>query len=836
MTHRDASRYWSSPAEAERSKVVPGNDLAAWHEPVADNGVRRRSFLKAVGFGVSGLALTGCERQPEIKAIPLLDQPEGMTPGRAMFYATTCGGCPAACGMLARCRDGRPIKLEGLPGHPTSDGGLCAIGQASLLGLYDKLRFHSPQRDGKPATWAEIDDSLIAKLKTIGESDKAICLLTGTINSPTLQAQIDKFLGQFTHARQVTSDALSSSAIADAHALTHAVRAIPQFQFDKAEVIVSFAADFLGTWISPVQFTKQRTAGRQIDAEHPTMAYHAQFESCTTLTGSNADYRMALDPADIGLALTHLAVKVAELTSTAWDAQQLDPSPIPQAVIDDLATRLTQAKGKSLVISGEQDVQVQTLCNFINHTLENYGKTLNLAQPSSIRLGNDTELQSLVDDMKQGRIGALLVHDTNPAAELPAALGFAAAISKVELVIQFAARPDETTELASVVCPTPHFLESWNDYEVRPGLNAIGQPVIHPLFDTRSLLETLATWSGEKAGARELIEQRWESKVFPQAGQQASFGKFLHQSIHDGWVDVGAVEAEEKPFVGQAAKPISKSVAGEGFSLVAYPKVGLLDGKHAYNPWLQELPDPVSKVTWDNYACLSVAAAAELGVQEGDLVRLEFEGQADKVPVELPVYVQPGTHDKVVAVALGYGGVATERFAGIGPRWIEAQSTVGEDGRVGKNVASLLSLTDGQLRTWRAGVKVVALGRKRPLANTQTYSKITVPEHLAPPGAERRPIIQEASFAAFQADPHASPAQAHDLGGRSEFSRADHPKTGTTGAMAIDLDSVYRLLGVCDRLSGREQRAGRWQEMKFAVSAKCIGFGSIVTTVAKVTT
>jgi len=247
MTHRDASRYWSSPAEAERSKVVPGNDLAAWHEPVADNGVRRRSFLKAVGFGVSGLTLTGCERQPEIKAIPLLDQPEGMTPGRAMFYATTCGGCPAACGMLARCRDGRPIKLEGLPGHPTSDGGLCAIGQASLLGLYDKLRFHSPQRDGKPATWAEIDDLLVAKLKTIGESDKAICLLTGTINSPTLQAQIDKFLGQFPHARQVTCDALSSSAIADAHAQTHAARAIPQFQFDMAEVIVSFAADFLGT-------------------------------------------------------------------------------------------------------------------------------------------------------------------------------------------------------------------------------------------------------------------------------------------------------------------------------------------------------------------------------------------------------------------------------------------------------------------------------------------------------------------------------------------------------------------------------------------------------------
>lgn len=791
MTKNGADRYWSSPAEAGLAKVAPASDLAAWHESDTDESVRRRSFLKAVGFGVSGLAMAGCERQPEIKAIPLLDQPAGFTPGRSMFYATTCGGCTAACGMLAKCLDGRPIKLEGLPGHPTSDGGLCAVGQASLLGLYDKLRFQTPLHEGKQATWPEVDGLAIAKLKAIGESEKTVCLLTGTINSPTLQDRVDQFLSSFTNARQVTTDALSSSAIADAHQQTHGVRAIPQFHFDKAEVIVSFAADFLGTWISPIQFTVQRTAGRQLDVVPPIMAYHAQFESCMSLTGSNADYRMALAPSDYGLALTHLAAKVAELTGSELEVGTLDPSPIPQPIIDDLANRLAHSKGKSLVVSGEQDLSVQLLCNFINHALGNYGTTLNIAQPSNVRHGNDAELQTLVDDMKQGKVGALLIHATNPVLELPAGLGFTEAMSQVEFIVQFATRADETTEHANVVCPTAHFLECWNDYEVRPGLNSIGQPLIQPLFDTRTLLETLAAWSGQEAKARDLIEQRWESKVFPQAGQQGSFRKFFHQAIHDGWVDVGSTSDSAKPFVADSVKPIAKVNAGDGFALVAYAKVGLLDGKHAYNPWLQELPDPVSKVTWDNYACLSVAAAGQLGVQEGDLVRLDFGGQSNEPSVELPaielpVFIQPGMHDRVVAVALGYGGVATERFAGIGPRWIEARPTVGEDGRVGKNIAPLLSLTEGQLRNWRSGVTVAPIGKRRPLACTQKYNKITVPEDLAPPGSLRRPILQETSFASFSADPHSGKLPIHASGG-GEIYPADHPKEGHHWGMAIDL-------------------------------------------------
>ena len=204
------------------------------------------------------------------------------------------------------------------------------------------------------------------------------------------------------------------------------------------------------------------------------------------------------------------------------------PPPIPQQTIDELANRLAEAAGRSLVVCGEQDLNVQKLCNFINHLLGNYGATLDIAQPSSIRLGRDADLVALVDEMKQGKIGALLIHDANPIFELPENMGFADAIKEVELVVQFATRPDDTTACARFVCPIPHFLESWNDYETRPGLNSIAQPAIQPLFDTRPLMETLSAWTSSKSNSRELIERRWQSNIYPQIKERDSFRQFFH--------------------------------------------------------------------------------------------------------------------------------------------------------------------------------------------------------------------------------------------------------------------------------------------------------------------
>ena len=196
MANQKTKHYWRSPAEIDQPEILHENDLAAWREPTPDS-VRRRSFLKAVGFGVAGLTIAGCQRTPETKAIPLLNQPAGVTPGQAMHYATVCGACSARCGVLAKCRDGRPIKLEGLPDHPLSAGGLCAVGQASLLGLYDNLRFPAPQQDGNDSTWTQVDAAIPGKLKDIADSGREICFLTSTINSPSLRASVDQFLARF---------------------------------------------------------------------------------------------------------------------------------------------------------------------------------------------------------------------------------------------------------------------------------------------------------------------------------------------------------------------------------------------------------------------------------------------------------------------------------------------------------------------------------------------------------------------------------------------------------------------------------------------------------------
>jgi len=861
MDHNKVKKYWSHPAEADQPVPRHENDLSAWRESAPD-GVRRRSFLKAVGFGVAGLAAQGCQRTPQIKAIPLLQQPPGVTAGRPLYYSTTCGGCSAACGVTAKCRDGRPIKLEGLPNHPLSAGGLCAVGQAALLGLYDQQRVASPQQAGNAIAWNEADSTILTKLKSIDAAGKSICFLSSTINGPTLRKQLAQFLGQFSQTRHVTHDSLSSSAIADAHEQTHGIRALPHYSFDQAEVIASFGADFLGTWLNPMQFTAQRTAGRRLDvalqhaepaepaepggpaesadatatdaegnesqqaatpqksaqqenapadgsheaqeesvqhegtspenhqpaAEQPSMSYHAQFEPCMTLTGSNADFRMALAPDQVGPALTQLATRISEQTNQPFAGGNPDASPLPETVLGDLADRLVKAAGKSLVISGEQDVRVQKLCNWINQALGNYGQTLDLARPSQIRQGSDRDLASLIEQMKAGQVGALLIHDTNPVFDLPTDSGFTEALANVDLVVQFALRPDETTDHAAFVLPLPHFLESWNDYELRPGLYSTAQPVIQPLFDTRPLLETFNVWCGGQASSLDLIRSHWQSAIFPQVNGQGSFDKFFHRVIRDGWVDVGSEDANIA-FNPQSVEPITSAGGTDDFFLVAYPKVGIPDGKHAFNPWLQELPDPVSKATWDNYACLSVATARELGLAEGDVIRLETSDGVAGDPIELPVYVQPGTHDRVVAVALGYGGINTERFADMGPKWIERKPTVGSDGRVGVNIAPLLSLQDNTLRFWRAGVQLNSTGRQQPLACTQSYHRITMPEDIPLMGGQRRPVVQEATFEEFLDDPHAGSVEHHGAHGDgwATLYPNDHPKTGHHWAMSVDL-------------------------------------------------
>ncbi|HYL79485.1 MAG TPA: TAT-variant-translocated molybdopterin oxidoreductase, partial [Candidatus Acidoferrum sp.] len=464
-------RYWKSWEERVGAGDPPASSGHEFPEPVEGlaGQVSRRGFLKAAGF-TAAAALTSCTRAPVEKAIPYLNQPEVVVPGQASFYASTCAGCSAGCGILVKCRDGRPIKLEGNPDHPISRGGLCAVGQAAVLDLYDSSRLKGPLLDGKAASWEDVDRVAVAKLETIRRNGGTVRFVSGTLTSPTVQAAVQRFLDRFTDARHITYDALSCATILDAHERTHGVRSLPRYRFERAEVILSLDADFLGTWISPVEFTAGYRAGRTPEATPPRFSYHVQVEARLSLTGSKADQRILVAADEAGLLLTHVATRLARRANVPFVAPGLEESSVPAKALDELADRLWMARGRSLVVCGRQDVPTQILVNFVNHLLGNYGTTLDLAQPSFQRQGNDRELEVLLDDLDTGKVSALFLLGVNPLCELPGGTELTSALKRVPLTVSFAERQDETAGLAHVVCPDHHFLESWGDAEAVSGV------------------------------------------------------------------------------------------------------------------------------------------------------------------------------------------------------------------------------------------------------------------------------------------------------------------------------------------------------------------------------
>ncbi|MFV1963913.1 MAG: 4Fe-4S dicluster domain-containing protein [Pirellulaceae bacterium] len=743
----------------------------------------RRGFLEATGFALFVSALEGCGRAPRQMAMAPVRQVEGAIPGKSNDYGIVCGGCNAVCGVLAKNRDGRPIKLEGNPEHPVTRGGLCATGQAALLSLYDSQRLVKPRLDGKDSEWGTVDTMIVAALEKIRGGEGTVRILTDTIVSPTRQAKIDEFLAQFEDGQHVSYDPLSCSAILDAHEQTHGARVLPRYRFDKASVVVSFDADFLGTWISPVQFAADYQAGRVPQGEPPEMSYHVQFEARMSLTGSNADWRETLLPGETGRVIRHLAKLLAEKAGNKVPEGTLDESPVETKSIEDLADRLWHAKGKSLVVCGSQDKATQVVCNFVNELLDSYGNTLDIQNPSNQKQGNDQALASLLDAIKAGKVNALFIAGVNPVYELPMGSQLAERFKQIPLVVSFSEQDDETSAACKVVCPEGHWLEQWSDAEPVSGVVSVAQPAIRPLGDTRSLISSLTVWMGQAPNDFRAVQDYWKNHLYGRRqNEETSFQAFWDVAVHDGFATL-KTEAAETSFT--APETLVTSMAGAGdrqLELILYPKVSLLAGRHANNPWLQELPDPISKATWDNYVCIATRKAAELGIRTGDVVRVKA---GDAEPVELPALVQPGQHERSIAIALGYGRRGTDRFERIGPPWIEARRTTGPNGRVGTNVAPLLHWTNGQLRYDGLSVEVEKTRQRVPLARTQKYDWLELPDDVKLRGGERRHNVEQTTLEAYRENPIAGHHAPHEF---EELWPDDHPYTGHHWGLIVDLN------------------------------------------------
>lgn len=718
-------KYWrsidelnSTPAFAEEASKEFAQEIPV-EEMLSEEGMgleaNRRDFLKIFGFSLTAATLAACTKTPVKKAVPFVAQPEEISPSVATWYATTFSDGYDYASVLVKTREGRPIKIEGNTLSGVSQGGVNARVHASVLSLYDANRLQQPKVAGKYVSWDEFDNQLKSKLSALG--GKPVVLLTNSIISPTTKRLIESFKAKFAGSSHVTYDAISASGMIEANEAGFGVAALPTYHFDKAEVILSVGADFLGNWISPVEFTRDYTTNRKVSKDKPKMSRHVQFESILSVTGSNADMRVTYQASKEGLVIANLYNAIAKLAGASTiNAAKHD---LAGNAIAATAAELWAARGKSLVVCGSNDAAVQQLVNAINQMLGNYGTTIDMAAPVYLRQGKDAGMESLVADMNAGKVGAVIAYGVNPAYDYYKATAFVSGLKKVDVSVVVSEQNNETVQLAGFVAAANNFLESWGDAMPAAGKYSVSQPAISKLYDTRSFDEVLMALSGNTATTYDTMKDTWKD-IFGKSGA-ADFGTFWRTALHNGIFEMPVVGGQPayKADVNAAAGSI-KADSSE-LELVVYEKLGLGNGNMAGNPWLQEMPDPISKACWDNYLAVSIKYARENGINEGDIVKVSANGYE----VEVPVLIQPGTYPGTVALALGYGRVNVSK-AGEG---------------IGANAYPFMTF-NGSRSHVSTKVSVAKTGMKTTIAQTQTHHTI-----------EGRNIVKETTLDKYAVNP-----------------------------------------------------------------------------------
>jgi MoCo/4Fe-4S cofactor protein with predicted Tat translocation signal len=645
----------------------------------------RRDFLKYMGFSTAAAVLAASCEMPVRKVIPYAIKPEDIVPGVPNYYASTFVDNGDYCAIVVKTRDGRPIKIEGNEKSSITKGGTSARVQASVLNLYDTARLRQPYAEGHEATFEAIDRRV---MEGMAANSLPAYLLTGTIISPTTLEVIKQFLAKFPGSKHVVYDPVSYSGMLLANEASHGKRALPSYHFDRAQTIVSLGADFLGTWLSPIEFAKQYSIGRKVSAKNPVMSRHYQVESMHTSTGAKADERAVCRPSEMGAVAVALYNAITAGTAPSFATKKLNDTIVKAA--NDLK------KGNGLVVCGSNDVNVQTVVNAINDKIGANGSTIDWSVTSNYKQGIDADMVNLVNAMNAGQVGALFIHGVNPSYEYFQGAKFTEGLKKVPVTVSFAVRMDETAQNCKYVIPDHHFLESWGDAEPKTGYFSLMQPGIAPLFKTRAFQDSLLTWAGAGMNYGQYWNQYWMGKL----GSQENFDRTLQEGViepghsmssthatpashtntnvggqnHAAATATVAAGAATLPSAGSrsggpaftgnlssAIQAASEKKSPAGKELVIYEKVSIgRGGCWSNNPWLQEMPDPITKATWDNYACVSPKTAYELGAELTSITEVVTKKKvikvtANGVSMELPVVVVPGMHNDVVAIAVGYG-------------------------------------------------------------------------------------------------------------------------------------------------------------------------------------
>ncbi len=772
-------KYWQSFGERNQSENYQEDiQQEVEQKSFVEVPAKRRDFLKFMGFSTAAaLAAASCET-PIRRAIPYAIKPEEINPGQASYYATTYLESGNAVPIVAKVRDGRPIKIEGNELSNIYKGGTSARVQASILELYDQSRLKAPLFENKETSIPDI----LKKLKSSINKDEKIAFVSTTMHSPSSLKLLNEFKSSFPNFEHIYYDSHSYSALIQANEFSYGKPIIPSLHFEKAKVVVGIACDFLGTWLNPIEFSRQYATLRKIDEKNPSLSYHIQFDAIPTITGSVADVRYTLSLSKMKFVLSAI---LDLLTGNEVKIQDKKTQDIVKFTVEKLKANI----GQSLLVCGVNNTDCHIIVNQINNIIQSNGNTINWGTAYNIKKGKDTNLLHFIERMNAGEYGTVIFYDTNPAYNWVDPQKFTQALAKVKNTVSLNPKLDETATLCKFVIPSHHFLESWGDAEPKTGNFSFLQPTINPLFQTIHWQDIFLHLKGSNTKYADYLKEHW-MKIL---GSEEQWFKTLEQGVIN--------DSNNANFV---STPLLKSFDHESMEwhntenknnfeineseLVVYYKVGIGSGKGAENPWLQEMPDPVSRATWDNYFIISPQMARrvlkiDLSIpQQADAYevhpakkQITITNKAGK-SLTLPALIVPGTDENTIGVALGYG----------------RNNTVGKAAEgVGKNAFIFRHLENETIRHNFTSVNVKAVEETYNVAMVQTHFRFDTAQ------GTRTEVIKVAELESFIVNPNEirdeREAELKPYGGIENFEKSGtlygtYDRPGIKWGMNIDMN------------------------------------------------
>jgi MoCo/4Fe-4S cofactor protein with predicted Tat translocation signal len=716
------------------------------------DSVSRRGFLKVMGASMALAGMTGCVRLPLEPIVPYVRQPEEVIPGRPQFYATamTLGGY--ANPILVESHMGRPTKIEGNDKHPASLGGTDIFAQASILGMYDPDRSQSVTSIGDQRSWQSFLTAIRGPLSAQKALQGAgIRILTPTISSPTLADQLRNFLKIYPQAKWHVYEPINRDNVLEGAKLAFGQPVGTRYDFEKADVIVSLDADFLyAGFPGNVRYIRDFAKRRNPDGEMNRLYV---VESTPTTTGAKADHRLPLRAAHVE----------SFARSLNWDlglkagVPKVEPEHAKFATA--VAEELKNHRGSSVVVAGDhQSPSVHSLAHSINQALGNVGKTVFYTDPVDANPVNQADsIEDLAADMRAGKVDSLIILGGNPVYDAPADLDFAGVLKngKIPLRVHLGLYQNETAELCQWHINQAHELEAWGDARSYDGTVSIIQPLIAPLYSGKSALEFVALIAGQAdATGYDLVRAYWQKQH-----NGGDFEQFWRKSLHDGWLESTAF-APKQVTVKQVEIPEpSRSISADAIELNIRRDPTIYDGQFSNNGWLQELPKPMTKLTWDNAILIGPKMAERLQIKVEDVVELELNGKK----VTGPVWIQAGHPDNSVTVTLGYG---RKRAGRVG-------TAQGFDAYALRTTAA----------PWIAtGLQIRKTGETYKLASTQGYQSMDTPD------GGHRPLVRETTLEEYRKEPNF--AQEEQPGpGLTLYKPYPYKEEDYAWGMAIDLNS-----------------------------------------------